>query len=115
MRAADGAADGAGPDHHADTPESLEREALQAERAGAFTDAVRLRFRAGLLGLSAREVIEYRPSLLSTEVARRVRSQRFDTLSESFDRIAYGGAPAGESDAKAAREGWAAVLRERAR
>lgn len=93
-----------------ETPESLERDAQAAEARGAFGDAVRLRFRAGLLSLSARRAIDYRPSLLTTDVARRLHSPQFDELAQSFERIAYGGAPAGEDDASAAREGWQDVL-----
>jgi hypothetical protein len=89
-----------------DDPSWLEREAQAAEARGAFGDAVRLRFRAGLLMLSSRLAIEYRPSLLTTDVARRLRSTQFDALATSFERIAYGDAAAGAADAAAAREGW---------
>jgi hypothetical protein len=89
---------------------SLERAAQAAEGSGAFGDAVRLRFRAGLLSLSSRKAIDYRPSLLTTEVARRLHSPQFDSLTATFERIAYGGAPAEAADAAAAREGWGAVL-----
>jgi hypothetical protein len=95
---------------NAETPDSLEREAQAAETRGAFGDAVRLRFRAGLLLLSARKTIDYRPSLLTTDVARRLHSPQFDALAATFERIAYGGAPGAEADAAAAREGWKAVL-----
>jgi hypothetical protein len=92
-------------------PASLEREALQAEARGAFSDAVRLRFRAGLLGLSAQQTIEYRPSLLTTDVARRLRSPQFDALAATFERVAYGGAAAAQEDATAAREDWKLLLK----
>jgi hypothetical protein len=92
------------------TPDSLRRDAQAAENAGAFGDAVRLRFRAGLLALGDQRAIEYRPSLLTTDVARRLHSAQFDALASTFERIAYGGEPGVESDAAAAREGWTAVL-----
>jgi hypothetical protein len=93
-----------------ETPESLERDAQAAEAQGAFGDAVRLRFRAGLLLLSARKAIDYRPSLLTTDVSRRLHSPQFDALATTFERIAYGGAAGAEADATAAREGWKALL-----
>jgi hypothetical protein len=97
-----------------DTPRSLERDATAAEARGAFGDAVRLRFRAGLLSLSARKAIDYRPSLLTADVSRTLRSPEFDALAATFERIAYGGAPGAEADAAAARAGWKALLsRER--
>jgi hypothetical protein len=99
----------------ADTPEALERQAQEAEQRGAFADAVRLRFRAGLLALGSRKLIDYNPALLTSEVARRLHSPRFDALASSFERIAYGGAPAGAQDAAAARDGWHELARERRR
>ena len=94
----------------ADTPASLERDALAAEARGDFGEAVRLRFRAGLLTLNANKTIEYRPSLLRSDVSRRLRSPQFDSLADTFERIAYGGEPGGEADAAAAKEGWKEVI-----
>ena len=108
-QAAAAAARSAGED-----PTALEQAAQAAEQRGAFGDAIRLRFRAGLLLLSARRAIEYRPSLLTADVAKRLRSPQFDALAASFERVAYGGAPAAESDAAAARDGWRALLTKQA-
>jgi len=55
-------------------PRALEREADAAEREGRFEAAVRLRMRAGLLRLDAGQVIAYRPSLTTGEVARALGS-----------------------------------------
>jgi hypothetical protein len=88
----------------------LERDAQAAEKRGAFDAAVRLRFRAGLLGLSSRKAIEYRPSLLTAEVARRLRSAQFAALAATFERVAYGGVAATAPDAVESREGWKRVL-----
>jgi hypothetical protein len=93
-----------------DDPTALEQAAQAAEARGAFADAVRLRFRAGLLRLSFRGALDYRPSLLTADARRRLGSPEFDTLASSFERIAYGGAPAAETDAVAAREGWRKLL-----
>jgi hypothetical protein len=91
-------------------PRALEREADRAERDGDYGRAVRLRFRAGLLRLDRRHVIEYRPSLTTGEVARAVSSPAFAEVGERFDAIAYGGRPAGRDDAEHARRGWTEVL-----
>jgi hypothetical protein len=94
-----------------ETAQALEREAAAAEQRGAFGQAIRLRFRAGLLTLGDRATIDYRPSLLTAEVARRLRSPQFDSLTDAFEQVAYGGAGAGPDDAAAAREGWKKLLR----
>jgi uncharacterized protein DUF4129 len=98
----------------AEDPRALEREAERAERDGDWERAVRLRFRAGLLRLDGRRVIEYRPSMTTGEVARTVRSPAFAEVGERFDAIAYGGRPADRDDAEAARRGWEVVLAEAA-
>jgi uncharacterized protein DUF4129 len=102
------AAGGVGP--AAVDPAALEREAEHAEEGGAFATAVRLRFRAGLLRLGARHEIDYRPSLLTADIARRLRSPQFDALARSFERVAYGGVDANADDVTAARDGWRALL-----
>ena len=94
----------------AEDPHALERAAERAERDGDWELAVRLRFRAGLLRLDRRHVIEYRPSLTTGEVARVVSSPAFEEVGERFDAIAYGGRTAEREDAEHARRGWAEVL-----
>jgi len=95
-------------------PAALERDAERAAAAGEWERAVRLRFRAGLLRLDARELIEYRPSLTTGEVADAVGSPTFERVGADFDAIAYGGRAAGEQDEAASREGWERVLSEAA-
>jgi hypothetical protein len=95
-----------------DDPAALEREADRAAANGEWETAVRLRFRAGLLRLDARELIEYRPSLTTGEVAAAVGSPTFERVGADFDAIAYGGRAAGEDDEAASREGWQRVLSE---
>jgi hypothetical protein len=94
----------------AEDPHALEQEADHAERDGDWERAVRLRFRAGLLRLGRRHLIEYRPSLTTGEVARAVGTPAFAEIGERFDAIAYGGRPAAREDAEHARRGWAEVL-----
>jgi hypothetical protein len=91
-------------------PRDLERAADAAEDAGRWEEAVRLRFRAGLLRLDERQVLEYRDSLTTGEVADVLRMEPFERLGTRFDAIAYGGRDAGPDDAGAARADWAEVL-----
>ena len=92
--------------HESLSPTVLERRASAAEGEGDYRSAVRLRFRAGLLSLDRLGVIDYRPSITSTEVAATVRSTTFGVLAAMFDEIAYGGRAAGPHDAAAARDSW---------
>ncbi|HEV2755895.1 MAG TPA: DUF4129 domain-containing protein [Actinomycetota bacterium] len=92
-------------------PRAVEALADEAERAHDFATAVRLRFRAGLLRLEAAGRIRGADSTTSREVARRLRSPRFDHLAALFDQIVYGGRPATAADAETSRSGWDALLR----
>jgi hypothetical protein len=94
----------------AEDPAALERAAERAEREGDYERAVRLRFRAGLLRLDRRRILEYRPSLTTGEVARAIRAPAFAEVGARFDEIAYGGRPAAAEDAAAARRGWKDVI-----
>jgi hypothetical protein len=95
-------------------PAALERAAERAERDGDWEHAVRLRFRAGLLRLDRRRILVYRPSLTTGEVARTIHAPAFAEVGARFDEIAYGGRPAEQHDAEAARRGWNDVLAQAA-
>jgi hypothetical protein len=99
----------------ADDPGALERAAAAAERDGQWERAVRLRFRAGLLRLDRRQVLVYRPSLTTGEVARTLDVPAFAEVGTRFDEIAYGGRAAERADAEASERGWKDVLAEVAR
>ncbi len=88
----------------------LERAALAAEREGRLEDAVRLRFRAGLASLSERATIPPARTTPTREVARRLRSARFDALAARFDEIAYGHAAATATDVESARRDWPQIV-----
>jgi hypothetical protein len=90
----------------------LERAAAVAERERRFDEAVRLRFRAGLLRLADRELVPFQPSMSNSAIAGALRSQRFERLARSFDEIVYGGRSAGTEDVDAARSEWPALLKE---
>ena len=93
-------------------PAALERQADAAEQAGDHAAAVRLRFAAGLLRLDAAHAIELRPSLTSGEVGRTLRSDRYNSLADTHDAVAYGGRDAAAQDSAEARAEWPAVVGE---
>ena len=85
----------------------LAAEAAEAERAGDWERAVRLRFRAGVVRLEQRGALSHGESRTTGEVVRAAPG--LGALGERFDAIAYGGAAADETDAAAARETWERV------
>lgn len=89
----------------------LERQADEAERQGRLADAVRLRFRAGLVRLSEQGAIPAPRSTPTRELSRMLRSPAFDALARRFEEIAYGAARAARSDVEEARRGWSALLK----
>jgi hypothetical protein len=89
----------------------LEREAAAAERLGLHADALRLRFRAGLMLLAERDLVRIAPTMPNAEVSRALRSERFDRLARRFDEIAYGGHQAVAEDVDVARREWRELLR----
>jgi len=91
-------------------PRDLERAADAAERARRFDEALRLRFRAGLLRLGARGAIRYRPSVTTNEVRRVLGSETFEELARAFEAVAYRGRDADEPDLEAARREWPRVV-----
>jgi hypothetical protein len=96
----------------APTPGQLEREAAAAERAGRFDQAVRLRFRAGILRLGQRLDLPPTETTPNRAIAATLRSRRFDALATGFDRVAYGGAHATAADAERQRDEWPRLLTE---
>ncbi|MFZ4516566.1 MAG: hypothetical protein ACOYN3_09680 [Acidimicrobiia bacterium] len=93
-------------------PEQLDALAEDAERAGDFSRAVRLRFRAGLLRLDARRILPFDSSLTTGQLVRALRNPSFDDLAQQFDVVVYARIPADAAAAAAARVGWARVLAE---
>lgn len=87
----------------------LRQEAERAERAGNLEEALRLRFRAGLVELDDREIIALRPALTNRELLDAVPSPTLAELVDGFEAVAYGGRPAAEQDLLSARDGWPRV------
>ncbi|HUR86459.1 MAG TPA: DUF4129 domain-containing protein [Solirubrobacteraceae bacterium] len=99
---------------HGDDPERVSAARLRAqaergERDGDLELALRLRFRAGLVELDSRELIELRPALTNRELLRDVPSPTLAGLVSGFESVAYGGRPAAPEDVRDAREGWPRV------
>jgi hypothetical protein len=88
----------------------LERAAVAAERQGLHADAVRLRFRSGLMLLVESELVAVAPAMLTAEVSRALHSERFDELARRFEEIAYGGRVATEEDTRSSRREWSRLL-----
>ncbi len=108
--------DGAGAeDEQRMSAARLRQEAERAERRGDLEQALRLRFRAGLVDLDDRELIELRPALTNRELLSGVRSPTLAGLVEGFEAVAYGGRPADEDDLRSACDGWPRVPDEAAR
>jgi hypothetical protein len=91
-------------------PAQLEAQADEAERRGQLAEALRLRFRAGLVRLDRMGALELRPGLTNRAVARTLRSARFDGLAFDFDEVVYGGRAATAEDVGEARREWPAIL-----
>lgn len=91
-------------------PAELERAAERAEREGRWDDAVRLRFRAGLLRLGERDGARYAETTPNHSLARTLGSEPLEELSSRFDEVVYGGDEATEDDADRQRRTWPEVL-----
>jgi hypothetical protein len=89
-----------------DDPNALEDAADMAADVGDLAEAVRLRFRAGLLRLDEVGLINYRPGLTSNEITDLLRSPLFETLARRFDEIVYGRQQATAIDYENAKLGW---------
>ena len=93
----------------------LRQLAERAERDGDLEEALRLRFRAGLVELDHRELIALRPALTNRELLEAVPSPTLAELVDGFEAVAYGGRPAAEDDVRSARDGWPRVTDEAGR
>jgi len=107
-----GAGTGAGPRGERLSAARLREEADRAEARGDLDAALRLRFRAGLVELDSRELIELRPALTNHELLRSVPSPTLAGLVDGFEAVAYGGRAADAGDLRSARDGWPRVVDE---
>jgi hypothetical protein len=91
-------------------PGELERAAERAEREGRWDEAVRLRFRAGLLRLGERDGVLYTETTPNHSLARMLASEPLEDLSSRFDEVVYGGDEATAADAERQRRAWPEIL-----
>jgi len=101
---------GEGTGHVGVSAAEMESAAAAAEARGQLDEAVRLRFRAGLLRLGDMGVIRYTDSISTFSVGSRVASSDFDAVARTFDRVYYGKLGADQGDVDDARERWPRVL-----
>lgn len=93
-----------------ESPDILERQAAAALAQRQHEEAIRLYYRAGLIRLGRRGVIQYEPSLTSGEVADIVQTAVFDHIARTFDGVAYGHRSANADQVAAARSDWDTLL-----
>jgi hypothetical protein len=91
-------------------PDVLDRQAEEAERAGDYELALRLRFRAGTIRLARRSILDDPASVTTGGLVRRLPSEAFAAAAQRFDEVVYGRRPPTPDDARLVREGWLAVL-----
>ncbi len=100
-------------DADSDDPGHLERQAVEAERAGDHATAIRLRFRAGLLRLDRDAgAIAYRDGVGNRDVGAVLDSRDYDHLALRFDEVTYGDDHATSDDTDEAKRRWPTVITE---
>lgn len=95
-------------------PDALLQRAERAATEGRYSEALRLRFKAGVARLGRRGVIVDGETATNNTIASRLVSAEFDRLSSTFERVVYGGAAATKLDDDEARDTWPLVI-ERSR
>lgn len=88
------------------SPESLRLRALDAERAGDWSEAVRLYFQAAILQLQRFGSLPNDASLTVGDARRRLPSPVFAIAAQSFESVVYGLRPARVDDIAAVKDAW---------
>ncbi len=91
-------------------PAEYERTAASAASRGAWDEALRFRFLAGLLRLDLSGRITFRPGLTTGEIAATLSDERFDRLVDVFNDVAYGGRHADEASYRSSVDTWTELL-----
>ncbi len=91
-------------------PAEFERSADAAAARGAWDEALRFRFMAGLLRLDLSGRISFRPGLTTGEIAATLADGRFDHLVDAFNDVAYGGRHTDEAAYRASADSWSELL-----
>jgi hypothetical protein len=92
--------------------EELDRRAAEAESAGRYEDAMRLRLAAALTRLDAAGAIHVRRDTTVGQVAGALGSRDFDAAADRFAGVVYGRRPPTSDDAAALRERLAATVEQ---
>jgi hypothetical protein len=92
----------------------LEQRARDAESAGDYEAALRLRYGIALRALQEGGAVPAGPSLTPARLHRELGHPRTGELVGTFERVVYGGREADADDARSAREGWPVVVRDSA-
>jgi hypothetical protein len=96
-------------------PDELDRLAAEAERAGDFDTAVRLRFEAGLARLERRGLVAARTTRTSGDLAHELGSPTFERLAADLESIVYAERAASPEQVAASQELWSQVPEEAGR
>lgn len=94
-------------------PDDLDRRAGDAEASGAYREAVRLSYQAGLLRLARAGRLSLRTDTTAAEAARQVDEDAMWRLTDDFEQIVYGDRAAIARDAEEARQQWSSLLAAR--
>jgi hypothetical protein len=103
---------GANPIFMSEDPQQLDLLAEGAEGRRDWHEAIRLRFRAGILRLDRTGAIDRGTTKTTRQISAALGSPTFDALSVDLEAIVYAGAPATAEQADRAREGWPIVVSE---
>jgi len=95
---------------HARDPAELFAEADAAAAKGDFATAIRMRFKAGVARLSSRGLISAGDVTTNAAISDELGIEEFDELTETFERIVYGGHPASADLESESRTKWPAVM-----
>lgn len=90
-------------------PTELEALAAAAEDAGDFSEAIRLRFVAGLLRLDVSGVIDFYPGLPNGAISEKLGDPTFSRLANQFDEVVYGQRTASKAGAERATADWSSL------
>jgi hypothetical protein len=96
-------------------PEELDRRAAEAEAGGRWSEAVRLRYEAGLVRLVRADRLVLRPDTTAGDAARQVDLPPMHAATRTFEAVVYGGRRATADDAAESRSAWLEVLGAAAR
>lgn len=88
----------------------LEAAADAAAGAGDHEGSVRMRFKAGLLTLDRRGIIEHNETTPLGSIRRAVAAGEFDQVADNFEKVTYSDHVAGAEDTEISRSGWRRLL-----